>query len=60
LTEDGARLAKESWERYEVIVAFLQRTGVPEEIAQADAEGLEDHVSPQTLAAWKRFLPPEK
>lgn len=60
LTENGARLAKESWERYGVVVAFLQRTGVPEEIAQADAEGLEHHVSPQTLAAWKRFLRPEK
>jgi len=28
---------------------------VPDGIAQSDAEGIEHHVSPETLAAFKRF-----
>jgi DtxR family manganese transport transcriptional regulator len=58
LTEDGERLAKKSSHRYEIVVTFLRRTGVPQKIAQADAEGLEHHVSAKTLSAWKRFLLP--
>ena len=55
LTEKGARLAEESRRRHEIVVAFLRGLGVPEEIAQADAEGIEHHVSPETLAAFMRF-----
>ncbi|MBI1841327.1 MAG: manganese-binding transcriptional regulator MntR [Verrucomicrobia bacterium] len=54
LTEKGSRLAEESRQRHEVVVAFLRSLGVPEEIAQTDAEGIEHHVSPETLAAFKR------
>jgi DtxR family transcriptional regulator, manganese transport regulator len=55
LTEKGSRLAEESRKRHEIVVAFLQSLGVPEEIAQTDAEGIEHHVSPETLAAFKRW-----
>jgi len=34
---------------------FLRKLGVPEEIAQSDAEGIEHHVSPETLALFKKF-----
>jgi DtxR family transcriptional regulator, manganese transport regulator len=54
LTEKGSRLAEESRRRHEIVVAFLRSLGVPEEIAQTDAEGIEHHVSPETLAAFKR------
>ena len=54
LTEKGARLAKESRQRHEIVVAFLRSLGVSEEVAQTDAEGIEHHVSPETLAAFKR------
>ena len=54
LTEKGFRLAEESRRRHEIVVAFLRSLGVPEEIAQTDAEGIEHHVSPETLAAFKR------
>ena len=55
LTEKGSLLADESRQRHEVVVAFLRSLGVPEEIAQTDAEGIEHHVSPETLAALKRY-----
>jgi len=54
LTEKGSRLAEESRCRHEIVVAFLRSIGVPDEIAQTDAEGIEHHVSPETLAAFKR------
>jgi DtxR family manganese transport transcriptional regulator len=54
LTEKGARVAEESRRRHEIVVAFLRGLGVPEEIAQTDAEGIEHHVSPETLSAFKR------
>ena len=56
LTEKGSRLAEESRERHEVVLEFLRALGVPERTAQTDAEGIEHHVSPETLAAFKRYL----
>ena len=56
LTEKGSRLAEESRERHEVVLEFLRALGVPERTAQGDAEGIEHHVSPETLAALKRYL----
>lgn len=55
LTEKGLRLAEESRSRHEIVVAFLRALGVPDAIAQTDAEGIEHHVSPETLAAFKRY-----
>lgn len=57
LTDKGRRLAEESRRRHETVVAFLRGLGVPEEIAQSDAEGIEHHVSRETLAAFKRSTP---
>jgi DtxR family manganese transport transcriptional regulator len=54
LTGKGSRLAEESRRRHEIVLAFLRAIGVPEEVAQTDAEGIEHHVSPETLAAFKR------
>ena|SRR5579864_4257662 len=58
LTEKGTRLAEESRRRHEIVIAFLRSLGVPEEIAQIDAEGIEHHVSSETLAAFQRALAP--
>jgi DtxR family manganese transport transcriptional regulator len=55
LTEKGSCLAEESRRRHETVEAFLRALGIPEGIAQTDAEGIEHHVSPETLAAFKRF-----
>ena len=56
LTEKGARLAQESRERHELVVDFLRALGIPEAVAQGDAEGIEHHVSAETLAAFRRHL----
>jgi DtxR family manganese transport transcriptional regulator len=56
LTDAGRRLSKESRQRHETVVAFLQSLGVPVAVAQADAEGLEHHVSEETLAAFVKHL----
>ena len=56
LTEMGLRLAAECKQRHETVTAFLRGLGVPASIAELDAEGIEHHVSPETLAAFKRFL----
>ena len=56
LTDRGAALAREARERHDVVVQFLRSLGVPEDAAHADAEGIEHHVSPATLEAFRRRL----
>lgn len=56
LTEAGRRLAAECKQRHETVTAFLRLLGVPATIAELDAEGIEHHVSPETLAAFRRLL----
>jgi DtxR family manganese transport transcriptional regulator len=53
LTESGAKMAGYARERHEVVLDFLRSIGVSEEIAQVDAEGIEHHVSPETLEAFR-------
>ncbi|MBI4126301.1 MAG: transcriptional regulator MntR, partial [Deltaproteobacteria bacterium] len=60
LTSKGARLAHKSRERHEIVYRVLQKLGVPKEVAQVDAEGIEHHVSPATLTVFQRFLRKEK
>ena len=56
LTDIGRQLAAESKERHEIVVAFLQSLGISRRVAQLDAEGIEHHVSPETMAAFERRL----
>lgn len=56
LTEAGQRLAGECRMRHETVLAFLRGIGVPERVAELDAEGIEHHVSPETLQAFQRIL----
>ncbi|MCW5766776.1 MAG: manganese-binding transcriptional regulator MntR [Phycisphaeraceae bacterium] len=56
LTDAGKRLAERVRRRHQVVVQLLIAVGVPEEIARADAEGIEHHVSKPTLAAFERFV----
>ena len=56
LTEEGETLATTSRERHVVVRDFLIALGVANETAEADAEGLEHHVSDATLQAFRRFL----
>jgi DtxR family manganese transport transcriptional regulator len=56
LTEAGHAMALRVRARHQTVVAFLTAIGVPPEVAEADGEGIEHHVSDATLAAFERFL----
>ena len=56
LTEAGRKLASKARSRHRTVVAFLEALGISSSVARADAEGIEHHVSPETLAAFERFL----
>ncbi len=58
LTEKGRTLAAACKSRHETVVAFLLGLGIPERVAEMDAEGIEHHVSPETLSAFKRHTAP--
>jgi DtxR family manganese transport transcriptional regulator len=56
LTESGHELAARVSARHRLVVDLLVALGVPAEAAEADAEGIEHHVSDATLKAFARFL----
>jgi DtxR family manganese transport transcriptional regulator len=56
LTEAGSALAQRVRARHRLVVDVLRAIGVPAEAAEADAEGIEHHVSEATLKAFARFV----
>ena len=56
LTEKGNALAERVRVRHRLVVALLVALGIPAEIAETDAEGIEHHVSETTLRAFARFV----
>src|SRR5712672_686722 len=56
LTDSGQALAARVRARHRLVVAVLIALGVPAEAAEADAEGIEHHVSETTLKAFARFV----
>lgn len=55
LTPEGEAMAARSRERHQVVESFLLALGVSAETARLDAEGLEHHVSEETLAIFRAF-----
>ena len=55
LTEAGKALAESSRARHQIGRDFLVTIGVPETIAEEDAEGVEHHVSEETLAVFAQI-----
>jgi DtxR family manganese transport transcriptional regulator len=55
LTEAGQALAKEARARHRIVRDFLVAIGVPETIAEEDAEGIEHHVSAETLEVFAKI-----
>ncbi|MEP8984213.1 manganese-binding transcriptional regulator MntR [Enterobacter cloacae] len=55
LTPEGEKLAQESRERHQLVENFLLVLGVSPEIARRDAEGMEHHVSEETLVKFREF-----
>ena len=56
LTAEGKDLAHRSRERHQIVESFLCALGISPEIARIDAEGIEHHVSAETLDAFSAFL----
>ncbi len=56
LSEKGRALADRVRVRHRLVVDLLRALGVPTEAAEADAEGIEHHVSETTLKAFAEFL----
>lgn len=56
LTEQGRNLAAACKSRHATVAAFLRSLGIPEHVAEKDAEGIEHHVSRETLVAFKTAL----
>ena len=60
LTSKGRRLARESQRRHDLVLGFLRAIGVSEETARIDAEGIEHHVSKETLRCFRKLLQQSK
>jgi len=56
LTGDGWQLAENGRKKHQIVERFLLALGVNEETARIDSEGIEHHVSEETLRAMGRFL----
>ena len=56
LTPKGAKLAKFSKERHELLVEFFTRIDIKKTVAEIDVEGAEHHISATTLKYVKKFL----
>lgn len=56
LTGEGKVMARACKERHLIILEFLKCIGVSEKTAEMDAEGVEHHVSQETLKAFERFI----
>lgn len=55
LTPKGKQLADISRVRHQIVERFLLALGVSPAVARRDAEGLEHHVSDETLSLFKKF-----
>ncbi len=56
LTEKGSELARRCREKHEIVYNFLRSLGISDPAAHADAEGIEHHVSDETLRAFEDFV----
>lgn len=56
LTPAGTDLARSCYERHATVEAFLLALGISPETAARDAEGIEHHLSDESLAALRGFV----
>ena len=55
LTDKGQILADYCKKRHEIVYNFLINIGVNSDIAKNDAEGIEHHVSAETLSVFEKY-----
>ena len=56
LTSDGWKMADNGRRKHRIVEGFLLALGVNSDTARIDSEGIEHHVSAETLKAMARFL----
>jgi len=56
LTDTGKAMADASRKRHQLVYNFLRTIGVSEHAAELDAEGVEHHVSEETLACFQAII----
>jgi DtxR family manganese transport transcriptional regulator len=56
LSVEGWKMAEDGKRKHDIVEKFLLAIGVPEATARIDSEGIEHHVSIETLKAMARFL----
>ncbi len=56
LTPRGRQLARSCFARHHLVESFLLALGVSQETATRDSEGIEHHLSDETLNAFKAYL----
>ena len=56
LTPDGWKMADDGRRKHKIVESFLLALGVSEETARIDSEGIEHHVSEETLKAMASYL----
>lgn len=55
LTRTGQKLADKCRRQHKIVYEFLLSLGIDPQTAAIDAEGIEHHVSPATLACFEQF-----
>lgn len=55
LTDKGKKIAQDAAVRHDLVYRFLLSLGISEKNALADSEGIEHHLSSETIAAMKKF-----
>ena len=56
LTESGTRVALRIRRRHKTVSEFLRLLGIEEELLQQDTEGIEHHISSQTIARLENLV----
>jgi DtxR family manganese transport transcriptional regulator len=60
LTREGKRLATKAKQRHQIVLDFLLALGISQRVAEMDAEGIEHHVSQETLLQFRKFTAAQK
>lgn len=56
LTEKGIKLAFHSKKKHDTLLKFLLKLGVSQNVAENDVEGIEHHISQETLSKISEYL----
>lgn len=56
LTDEGEEMAENARRRHQIVKDFLCLLGIEDDLADADAEGMEHHISDETLAVFQKII----